>query len=68
MWSSTRTELLPNASLPVSPEGSQNVTKQIDKSKMLNLNDIIDQLAVEHQLMYEVALSKWHPDEALKFK
>ena len=64
LWSSTRTELLPVATLPQSLESCAVPSKQQDPTKNLNLNAIIDQLASEHELMYQVALSKWHPDDA----
>ena len=34
---------------------------------MLNLNAIIDKLASEHELMYEVAVSKWYPEEPQRY-
>ena len=63
LWSSTRTMLLPGTSVPESIDSSAAFPKQRDP-KDLNLQAIIEQLATEHELMYEVALSKWHPDDA----
>ena len=55
--------MLPGASPSENLEASAVNSKEKDL-KNLNLQAIIEQLAAEHELMYEVALSKWHPDDA----